>query len=130
MPDSAIDIIDEAGSQFNTVVDDLDLVNKRSEIQRLKEEVEQHKRADNYAKADEVSKDLNKLILEYNKSKEHLKKYKEEHPLVITTDNILEIVSSKTGIPVTQMTADDKKTLSSLNDRLKAEIIGQDDQTS
>lgn len=128
LPDSAIDIIDEAGSQFNTVVDDLDLINKRSEIQNLKVKVEQYKNADNYTKADEVSKELNKLILEYNKSKEHLKKYKEEHPLVITTDNILEIVSSKTGIPVTQMTADDKKTLSSLNDRLKSEIIGQDDQ--
>lgn len=128
LPDSAIDIIDEAGSQFSTVVDDLDLINKRSEIQKLKDEVEKYKSADNYTKADEVSKELNKLILEYNKSKEHLKKYKEEHPLVISTDNILEIISSKTGIPITQMTADDKKALSSLNDRLKAEIIGQDDQ--
>ena len=128
LPDSAIDIIDEAGSQFNTVVDDIDLINKRFDIQKLKEEVERNKKADDYTKADEVSKELNKLILEYNKSKEHLKKYKKEHPLTITTDNILEIISSKTGIPVTQMTADDKKALSGLNDRLKAEIIGQDDQ--
>lgn len=128
LPDSAIDIIDEAGSQFNTIVDDTDLVNKRCEIQKLKGEVEKHKSADDYTKADEVSKVLNKLILEYNKSKEHLKKYKEEHPVVITTNNILEIVSEKTGIPVTQMTSDDKKMLSSLNDRLKSEIIGQDEQ--
>ena len=128
LPDSAIDIIDEAGSQFNTIVDDIDLINKRKDIQKLKDEVEQNKSADNYARADEVSKELNKLIIEYNKSKEHLKKYKEEHPVSITTDNILEIISSKTGIPVTQMTSDDKKMLVTLNDRLKSEIIGQDDQ--
>lgn len=128
LPDSAIDIIDEAGSQYSTIVDDLDLINKRTEIQRLTEEVDRLKSIDDYKNADGVSKELNRTILEYNKSKEHLKKYKAEHPIEITVDNILDIVSSKTGIPISQMNSDDKKKLSSLNDRLKAEIIGQDSQ--
>ena len=128
LPDSAIDIIDEAGSQFSTIVDDLDLISKRDKIQELTSEVERLKSIDDYKQSDEVSKELNKVILEYNKSKEHLKKYKAEHPVEITIDNILDIVSSKTGIPVSQMNSDDKKKLSSLNDRLKEEIIGQDEQ--
>jgi ATP-dependent Clp protease ATP-binding subunit ClpC len=45
----------------------------------------------------------------------------------ITTEDILNIVSVKTGIPLTNLTTDDKERLVKMNERLKKDIIGQDE---
>ena len=51
----------------------------------------------------------------------------EENPPIITKTDILSIVSVKTNIPVSNLSSDDKKKLIDLNERLKSEVVGQDE---
>lgn len=46
---------------------------------------------------------------------------------VITPEDIMNIVSIKTGIPLTNLSTDDKEKLIKMNERLKKDIIGQDE---
>ena len=68
-----------------------------------------------------------RLKKKYNEEKEAYEKNKIEHPLTVTVDDILNLVSVKTGIPVSNLNSDDKKKLAHINDRLKESVIGQDD---
>jgi ATP-dependent Clp protease ATP-binding subunit ClpC len=48
-------------------------------------------------------------------------------PVVVGTEEIARVASLWSGIPVQQLTADDRKTLVGLDDELKKRVIGQDD---
>ena len=50
-----------------------------------------------------------------------------ENPTVIGHEDILEIVSIKTGIPVNNLTSDDKKKLVEIDKRIKEGVVGQDE---
>lgn len=54
-------------------------------------------------------------------------KEKKDNAYIITKNDILNLFSVKTGIPVNEITEDDKKRMSGLADNLKKEIIGQDE---
>ncbi|MDE6710183.1 MAG: hypothetical protein K2J76_06825, partial [Oscillospiraceae bacterium] len=51
----------------------------------------------------------------------------EAKPVVITAENIAEVVSAATGIPVTRLTDSESKRLLHLEDELKKRVIGQDE---
>lgn len=128
LPDSAIDVLDEAGSIIGTSADsNLDVIKLRKELNNIKFEINKEKGNENYKRVDElerIEKSLNKQI------KEKTEKHKEnriKHPEVIDENVILELISKKTKIPVNKLTADDKKRLANINERLKEEVIGQDD---
>jgi ATP-dependent Clp protease ATP-binding subunit ClpC len=48
-------------------------------------------------------------------------------PVVVGTEEIARVASLWSGIPVQQLTADDRKILVGLDDELKKRVIGQDD---
>lgn len=48
-------------------------------------------------------------------------------PIVVGTEEIARVASLWSGIPVQQLTADDKKILVGLDDELRKRVIGQDD---
>ena len=128
LPDSAIDIMDEAGAVISiNNKQNSEIKEIKEEINNLKQEIDKAKKEENYSKVDELEKQIRtkKFILS---SKE--KRLKEKHPenyTPISEDLILELVSKKTNIPINNLSVDDKKKLASINDRLKSEVIGQDE---
>ena len=128
LPDSAIDIIDEAGSMVSTSVrTNPELVNLRKKIEETKSQMEIEKNNENFKKFDELEVVLKNLDKEYTQKKNESDKNAAKNPSLITTDTILNVISLKTGIPISKLSADDKKKLVEINDRLKAEVIGQDE---
>ena len=128
LPDSAIDIMDEAGAVISiNNKQNSEIKELKEEIKNLNKEIEQAKKSEQYPKVDELEKQLRiKNIVLASKEK----KLKEKNPAnytPITDDIILELVSKKTNIPVNNLSVDDKKKLSTINERLKQEIIGQDE---
>ena len=115
LPDSAIDVLDETGAFIGTSNEPKELVEERLKLRSFEKE-------ENKNESDEY-----KTCLEnYNKLREDYKKQREENPLQVTKEDILTILSKKTGIPVNNLSADDKKKLVNMNERLKSEVIGQD----
>lgn len=128
LPDSAIDVLDEAGSIVGTSADSIPEVKQiKKNIDNVKFEINKEKEKENYKRVDELEKIEKSLTTQIN---DITKKHKEErinNPAVIDENIILELISKKTNIPVSKLTSDDKKRLININDRLKAEVIGQDE---
>lgn len=127
LPDSAIDIMDEVGSFIGTSNEPNDIKELRKSIKSLESEIANLKLSEKYEIADEKGKLLIDAKKELNAKKSNFEKYKDENPTIITKSDILDTISKKTGIPVSNLTSDDKKKLIGMNERLKNDVIGQDE---
>lgn len=127
LPDSAIDIMDEAGAFIGKDNEPKDVKILRQKIKTTENEILANKKAGNFVTVTTLQDRVNGLQKAYKKAERKMLKAKEENPTIITVNDILDIVSKKTGIPVTNLTADDRQKLATMNERLKSEIIGQDD---
>lgn len=128
LPDSAIDIIDEAGAALNA--DDtlqLGLLEIRKEMNENRNSIKKAKENEDFETVDSLEEKGRDILTKLKNETERIKKERETNPPMINPDLIYDIVSSKTGIPISKMTADDKKRLSTIEDRLKEEVIGQDE---
>ena len=129
LPDKAIDAMDESGSRIhitNIVVPKkvLELEKKLEEIKDLKNEVVKSQKYEEAAKLrdDEkrIEKELDYAQIEWE---EHSKLHKE----VVTEDNVAEVVSMMTGIPVNRIAEAESKRLKDLPKLIKGKVIGQDE---
>jgi ATP-dependent Clp protease ATP-binding subunit ClpC len=127
-PDKAFDILDEVGARMQTelkvpeVIDDLK--KKAAELRQMKMDVVKKQ---NYEQAAELRDKEKKLItkLESEKKKFEEQLQKEKQP--ITLEDVYDVVSTITKIPVFKMSVDDVKTLINLDKELVGKVIGQDD---
>ena len=127
LPDSAIDILDEIGSQVGTSNEPAILKELKGKIFLFEEKLEEAKKEKDYESADSISKEIISMKKQYTDEKSAYEKDRSENHTPVTVDNILNLVSSKTGIPVSNLNSSDKKKLSGINDRLKESVVGQDE---
>ena len=127
LPDSAIDILDEVGAQKGTIQDNEDLRLRRENINDIEKKIQEYKKAERFDLADETEKIYKVHVKAYNEEKEKYDKDRADNPIRITKEDILEIVSLKTNIPVSNLTSDDKKKLIDMNERIREGVIGQDE---
>ncbi|MBV2166085.1 MAG: AAA family ATPase, partial [Kaistella sp.] len=106
-----------------------DLTSIKKEIEALKLEAERASRVGDYAKVAEIQygkikekeADLEKLELEMQNNLNEL--IKEE----VTAENISEVISKWTGIPVTKLLQSEREKLLHLEDELHKRVVGQDE---
>ena len=126
LPDSAIDLLDETGSSLspnNKINKAIEKATK--DLKDIQNQIEKFKSEDDYESADalEELEQMAKLKL-IEVSKEHDNEYSNTK---VTKDDIYNIVSLKTGIPLSKLTTDDKTRIATMDKRIKTEVIGQDD---
>ena len=126
-PDKAFDILDEVGARMQTelkvppVIEDLK--KKASEIKQQKIDVVKKQNYEQAAQLrDKEKKLLDKLETEKIKFEEQLIKDKQK----ITLEDVYDVVSNMTKIPVNKMSLDDSKALINLDKELIGKVIGQD----
>ena len=129
LPDSAIDVLDEAGAVIGTKNDteSKEILDLRERIYKLKTDIELLKKENKYDEADDLEKEQKRVannLAEFVKREEE---YKRAHRPVVEVDTIYDIISSKTGIPLSKLSSDDKKKLANIDERLKQNVIGQDE---
>lgn len=128
LPDSAIDVMDEAGSYVSTSYNDTaEIREKKKKIRDLKKEAKKLRREDNMTESDIKMEESKVLSVDLNNILDKINKERKEHTPEIDKDTILHIISMKTGIPVENLSADDKKKLAHIDERLKKDVIGQDE---
>jgi ATP-dependent Clp protease ATP-binding subunit ClpC len=126
-PDKAFDILDEVGARMQT---ELKVPEAIEELKRKAAEIRQQKvdvvKKQNYEQAaqlrDKEKKLLDKLDSEKRKFEEAMEKDKQK----ISVEDVYDVVSNMTKIPVNKMSVDDKSTLLNLDKELMGKVIGQD----
>jgi ATP-dependent Clp protease ATP-binding subunit ClpC len=126
-PDKAFDIMDEVGARMQT---ELKVPEAIEELKRKAAEIRQQKvdvvKKQNYEQAaqlrDKEKKLLDKLDSEKRKFEEEMEKDKQK----ISAEDVYDVVSNMTKIPVNKMSVDDKTTLLNLDKELMGKVIGQD----
>jgi ATP-dependent Clp protease ATP-binding subunit ClpC len=126
-PDKAIDCIDEVGSRVK-----LNNATVPESIKKLEEELsgitEKKKEAAKTQKYEDAAKFRDKEREMLAKIEEESIKWEEklkENKVEVTVQNIAEVISSHTGIPVNKLTDDENKKLVSMDERLGEVVIGQ-----
>jgi len=127
-PDKAFDILDEVGARMQT---ELKVPEEIEELKKKAAEIKNQKidvvKKQDYEKAaflrDKEKKLLDKLDIEKKKFEEGLEKQKQE----ITLNDVYDVVSNMTKIPVNKMTLDDTNTLLNLDKNLNNKVIGQNE---
>lgn len=127
LPDKAIDLIDEAGALKRIKV-----VSIPPDIQKLEREkaTKELERSDYFNRQDfaQVASVQMELLNLENKITELRKKWESEmkpEDRVVTADDISELVSKQTGIPVKRLQAADLEKLMHIEEELAKRIIGQ-----
>ncbi len=129
LPDKAIDVIDEASSKVRLKVSNLSPEGKEleKELRGLIKEKEEAIRNQEFEKASQLRDDEADLK---ERIREMTQKYKEEHEAnkpTVTAENVAEVISTMTGVPVTKLTEGESERLLKLEDTLHERVIGQHD---
>jgi ATP-dependent Clp protease ATP-binding subunit ClpC len=126
-PDKAFDILDEVGARMQT---ELKVPEAIEELKRKASEIKQQKidvvKKQNYEQAaqlrDKEKKLLDKLEQEKRKFEDDMSKDKQ----VVALNDVYDVVSNMTKIPVSKMSVDDTKALINLDKHIVGTVIGQD----
>jgi len=126
-PDKAIDIMDEVGAKVQINVKPPKSISKLEEnINLLKERKNNVVKTQKYEEAarlrDEEKINREKLEKEKEKWLKNLNKKRQE----ITIEDVTEVVSIMTGIPLKRLTGDEGKRMINMEKELEGSVIGQD----
>jgi ATP-dependent Clp protease ATP-binding subunit ClpC len=129
LPDKAIDALDEAGSRVhltNIHVPDniIAIENKIEEIKVEKNKVVKSQKYEEAAKLRDTEKNL---LEELDRAKAEWEAETKTKRYTVTEDNVAEVVSMMTGIPLQRVGQTDSVKLLNMYDTVATKIIGQDD---
>jgi ATP-dependent Clp protease ATP-binding subunit ClpC len=132
LPDKAIDALDEAGSRvhISNIVVPKDITDIEGKIQEIKDKKTSVVRSQRYEEAAEL-RDAEKQLL--NNLEIARKKWDEEqknHKQTVTEDNVAEVVSMMTGIPLQKVGQKENERLSKMPQTIMGKVIGQDEAVS
>lgn len=127
LPDKAIDVLDEASSKVRLQVSSLSPEGKEldKELRSLIKEKEEAIRNQEFEKASQLRDDESELK---DRIREMSAKWREEHEAnkpTVTEEEIAEVISTMTKIPVTKLTEGESDRLLKLEDTLHERVIGQ-----
>lgn len=126
LPDKAIDLIDEASSKAKVLGKKKpdELIELEEEIARFEVEKKEALFAENFEKASEYR---DKIKENEDKIRDLQSTYSSGDELVITSEDICNIISSWTKIPVSKITENEREKLLKLEDILHKRVVGQDE---
>ncbi len=129
LPDKAIDLMDEAASKKRlsalTAPDNVKSLER--EMEDIKKEKQEAIISQNFEKAAEL-RDREKIIEgELEKGKSHWKDTNKSNELVITEEDICDIIAEWTHIPVAKVAEEEGQRLKNLENILHSRVIGQNE---
>lgn len=129
LPDKAIDALDEAGSRVHIVNMDvpkqiLELEKKLEDVRELKNSVVKKQKYEEAAKLRDDEKSLEKELAIAQERWEDDSKLNKE---TVSEDNVADVVSMMSGIPVNRIAQTESNKLAGLPELIKSNVIGQDD---
>ena len=128
LPDKAIDVLDQSAARvrLRAKMKPADRKALDSEIARLQREKDQAVAAEDYDRANELKERCDELEAERSALTENGHQRADE----VTAEDIAEVVSRRTGIPVSQLTQEERERLLGLEVQLHERVVGQEEAVS
>lgn len=129
LPDKAIDLIDEASSRVRLMnyTKPAKIKDYEAEIDALEEGKEEAIKKEAYEKAGEIKKKQEKLREKIAQTMEKWQKEKETRKLVVSENEIADVVSGWTKIPVRKLAEEESERLMNLEGILHERVVGQEE---
>ncbi|MDI6873622.1 ATP-dependent Clp protease ATP-binding subunit [Candidatus Solincola sp.] len=129
LPDKAIDLIDEAASRLRikAMTAPPDFRELEEKLQKVRQEKQAAIAAQEFEKAASLRDREKEILKEMEQLEEDWKLPLGSHQLQVTEDDIADILSSWTGIPVSQLTEEESSKLLRMEEELHKRIVGQDE---
>lgn len=129
LPDKAIDLMDEASSrvQLTGITVPPQLKEVEQNLHALAEKKEEAIREGDFSRARELQEGQKELEESYEKLKKRQEQRYKNKKMQVTEENIAQIVSSWTKIPVQKLAQKESKRLASLEKELHKRVIGQEE---
>ncbi len=129
LPDKAIDLIDEAASKkkLSTLTEPDSLKSLETQLEQLAKDKQEAITAQDFEKAAQLRDKERELNEQAKKAKESWKEVSTSNELTVTADDIADIISSWTNIPVKKLAEEESEKLRNLEKILHSRVIGQDE---
>ena len=129
LPDKAIDALDEAGSRVHitNIHVPQNIIDIEQKIEEIKVEKNKVVRSQKYEEAAKLRDNEKQLLEQLDTAKAEWEAETKTRRYTVTEENVADVVSMMTGIPVQRVGQTDSQRLLAMADELKGKIIGQDD---
>ena len=129
LPDKAIDLLDEAASKIRLTVytEPEEIKNLEEEVKKLEDEKENAIREEAYEKAGEIKKEQSSKLEQIEKLREKWQEEKSQRKLVVGENEIADVVSEWTKIPVRKLSEGESERLLKLESVLHERVVGQEE---
>jgi ATP-dependent Clp protease ATP-binding subunit ClpC len=129
LPDKAIDALDEAGSRVHII--NIDVPKQILELEKQLEEVRELKntvvKKQKYEEAAKLRDDEKRIEKDLAIAQEEWEADAKNNKVIVTEDNVADVVSMMTGIPVNRIAQTESNKLAHLPELIKGKVIGQDE---
>ncbi len=128
LPDKAIDALDEAGSRvhitnINVPENILEIEKKIEDIKELKNQVVRSQKYEEAARLRDTEKQLQ---TELEVAKKVWEEETKQNRILVTEDNVAEVVSMMSGVPVQRVNQNEGDKLVKMNELITGKVIGQE----
>jgi ATP-dependent Clp protease ATP-binding subunit ClpL len=120
LPDKAIDLIDMTAAHLAAKNSQTDVETLDQRVKKLEAAKEAAVKSEDFKKAADIKKSI-------EETKQKIKETDQKEKITATIDDVAQSVERLTGIPVSDMGANDIEHLKNLDKRLKSKVIGQDE---
>ncbi|HAJ95057.1 MAG TPA: NDP-hexose 4-ketoreductase [Actinobacteria bacterium] len=128
LPDKAIDLIDEASSRVRvrTLMTPPDLKELEASIKSIIEQKQQSIKDQDFEKAAQLRDKEKQMLGEKKEIEEQKNRTNKTNKEIVDENEIAEVLSSWTGVPVYKLTSTESSRLMKMEDELHKRVIGQD----
>ncbi len=129
LPDKAIHALDEVGSRIHITNINVpkEILKLEKDLEEIKEKKIQVVKSQQYEEAAKLRDTERKLYESLDNAKLKWEEDSKTHKETVTEDNVAEVISMMTGIPVQRVAEKESGRLMKMSDDLKGSVIGQDE---
>ena len=129
LPDKAIDALDEAASKvrLSTFTAPPSIKELEDKLAALESEKEAAIKTEQYERAGEIKRNQDEIRKQLDEAKQEWKNKNADNAQVVTENDIADIISSWTGVPVKRLQEEESERLRNMEEILHKRVIGQEE---
>jgi ATP-dependent Clp protease ATP-binding subunit ClpC len=129
LPDKAIDALDEVGSRVHMTNINVpqEILDIEAQVEALKDQKAEVIRSQQYEKAAELRDNERKLQEQLEAAKKRWEEDSKNNKVIVSEENVAEVVSMMCGIPVTKVSQSETGKLVKMAESIRGKVIGQDE---
>lgn len=129
LPDKAIDALDEAGSRVHikNIKVPQEILDLEAKLEEVREEKTKVVKSQKYEEAARLRDSEKQIENDLKRAQAQWMQESKENRETVSEENVAEVVSLMSGVPVHRVAEKELKKLAQMSDLMKGKVIGQDD---